>query len=63
MRVGVSFDGVVTIMGGKYAVMVCDACENVDSKVDIIREMWLCHVWEKVGSWWWKYCSGFSGMR
>ena len=48
----VGSDGSVVFMGGKYAMMVCDACENRDSKVDMIREIWLCHVWEKVGSWW-----------
>ena len=30
MRLGVLFVGVVTT-GGKYAEMVCDACEKVDA--------------------------------
>ena len=29
----------VGFMGGKYDMMVCEACVNWDSNVDMIREM------------------------
>ena len=36
---GTGFMVSVVFEGGKYAMMVCEACVNWDSKVDMMREM------------------------
>ena len=49
--------------GGKYDEMVCVACENVDAKVDLIRDTCDNQTAANEWVWEWKYEVGLGGMR